>query len=412
MSDEKFPLVQPCATFEEWMRLRGSFIGASEAAAIVGMNPHKTAGEVWLSKIRAQEALAEDAPLPDEIPNRFSYWGSKQEPIVLEWFAEDTGYEVTRLGLTICRHPELPFIAATLDARAVSPHGDKSVVEAKTQDAFVHMREREWGPSMSREMPERHIIQVWQQLGVLQREGFTLGWLAVLIGGNDARRYPVEYDAEAVEILFEQLASFWSLVERREPPPFDYADKNALRLQRQIWNKVEGTSIVVPANYQVAPSQPTVMELIIEHDDYAAVEELAKARKDAAKAQLVHIAGNHARVEIEGTGIAIVRKQKAGYHVPAYDVEPKIETSFTPRLTKKRKEILDGFRGNQVTGLDRAAVRGATQRRVVEQLGADQSGGSAEGGRQPAHDGHIDRSGDGSVDTQSEDRDGSGGSTE
>lgn len=349
-----YPLVQACTTFAEWKRLRATFIGASEAAAVLGISPWRTAGDVWIQKVRAQEALENDAASDDsdEVPNRFSFWGSRLEPVIIDAFAAESGYTVERPGLTICRHPDHPFIAATLDARAVSPAGDKSVVEAKATDSFYQYRERVWGPTMTDHCPEWYLIQVTQQLEVVKHEGYDLGWLAVLIGGNDFRRYPIPYDRELAEMLVERLVEFWRLVERREPPPFDYADKGALDLQRRIWNRVEGTSIVVPANYSVAPSMPTVLELIIERDDAKAAEEEAKARFEAAQAAIVHLAGNNARVEIDGTGIAIVRKQKAGHHVPAYDVQPYIETSFTPRLTKKRKEILDGYR--QQTNVPRA----------------------------------------------------------
>lgn len=342
-----YPLVQPCATLEEWRRNRGTYIGGSDAAAILGLSPYRTSGEVWLEKVRAQDAG--DLPLDPEIETRFTRWGKRLENVILDQYEEVTGFTVNRPGLTLYRHPEFPFIGGTLDGDVVTTHGDKRIVEAKSTDAFVQWRDQLWGPSGSDQVPDYYLIQLLQYLVVRLHEGFTMGDFAVLIGGNDHRIFHIAYDRELGEMLIERLIEFWSLVERREPPPFDYADKNALQLQRRIWNRVEGTSIVVPANYSVAPSMPSVLELIIEHDDAKAEMEVALARMDTAKAQLVHIAGNNAVVEIEGTGLGIVRKQKAGYHVDAYDVQPTIETSFQPRLTKKRKEILDGFR-QQIVG--------------------------------------------------------------
>lgn len=377
MNDVTYPLVQPCTTLAEWKRLRATFIGASEAASVLGISPWKSAGEVWLEKVRAREAMEADIAADDpEVPNRFTYWGSKMEPIIIEAFADESGYTVERPGLTICRHPEYQFIGATLDARAVAPSGDKSIVEAKATDAFYQFRERVWGPTMTDQCPEWYLLQVTQQLEVVKHEGYDMGWLAVLVGGNDFRRYPIPYDRELAEMLVERLIEFWKLVERREPPPFDYTEKGALALQRRIWNRVEGTSIVVPANYRVAPSMPTVLELVIEHDDAKAEAEAATAREEAAKAQFAHIAGNHAVVEIEGTGIAITRKQKPGHHVKAYDVRPSIEMSFTPRLTKKRKEILDGYRHQIAATAERKGVRGrgSQQHRLEGESEHDDSG--------------------------------------
>lgn len=347
MSDEQ-QLAQPLPDFETWKRNRGTYIGGSDAAAILGLSPYRTIGECWIEKVRAQEALeAGDETIDPEMETRFSRWGKRWEKTVLDEYQDVTGFEVRRPGLTLYRHPDLPFIGGTLDGEVVTPHGDKRVVEAKTTDAWVQWRDQMWGPSGSDQCPDHYTVQLLHYLIVRGHEGFTMGDFAVLIGGNDFRIFHIQHDEELAQMLVEQLTAFWRMVVERRAPNFDYQHKNAVALQRRIWNKVEGTSIVVPANYRVAPSEPTVLELFVEHDAADQDVKAAEARREAAKAQLMNIAGNNARVEIEGTPLAIERTQKAGYHVDAYEVQPSITVSFKPRGIAKRKEVLSGLIGQQ-----------------------------------------------------------------
>ena len=51
------PLITPCATFDEWKRLRGTYIGGSDAAAILGLSPYRSPGEVWIEKVQARDRL-------------------------------------------------------------------------------------------------------------------------------------------------------------------------------------------------------------------------------------------------------------------------------------------------------------------------------------------------------------------
>lgn len=344
MKPYEHALVTPCATLEDWKRLRGSYIGGSDAASILGLSPYRTIGETWLAKVRAQEALeaGEEASDPD-IETRFTRWGRRWEGIVLDEYQDVTGFDVERTGLTLYRHPELPFIGGTLDAQALTPAGDKRIVEAKTTDAWVQWRDQVWGPSGSDIVPDWYLVQLVVYLIVRRHEGYAMGDFAVLIGGNDHRIFHIEYDNDLADIVVDALTKFWKLVTERRAPEFDYMHKNAVALQRRIYNKVEGTSIVVPANYRVAPSHPTVLELMAQHDEYAAVETEAKKRKEAFQAELLSIAGNNAMVEIEGTNLALRRRNVKGYHVEAYDVPPRIQLDLLPRNAEKRARLLNEF---------------------------------------------------------------------
>jgi putative phage-type endonuclease len=357
LSDEKVAqpasdtqLVTPCASFEEWKRLRGSYIGGSDAAAILGLSPYRTIGEVWIEKVQARERLddGDGTPVDPEVETRFSRWGKRLESVVLDEYQDVTGFEVRRPGLTLYRHPELPFIGGTLDGDVVTGHGDKRIVEGKTTDGFLQHRTQMWGPDGSDEVPDHYLIQLLVYLIVRRHEGFTLGDFAVLIGGNDFRIFHVAYDEELAKVIIQRLSEFWDLVVNRKPPPFDYAHANAVDLQRRIWNKVSGSVVYVPADYHLPSSDKTIVELIAERDDAAALKDTAEARFKMATAELMNIAADSARVEIDGMGgLALRRKPRAAYHVNAYDVEESIVLDVVVgnnNRREKRKELLDGIR--------------------------------------------------------------------
>jgi|GEM_PF-3112541 len=348
------PLITPCATFDEWKRLRGTYIGGSDAAAILGLSPYRSPGEVWIEKVQARDRLdSGDETIDPEMENRFTRWGKRLERVVLDEYQDVTGYEVRRPGLTLYRHPELPFIGGTLDGDVVTPHGDKRIVEAKTMDAWVQHRTAMWGADGSDEVPDWYLVQLLVYLIVRRHDGFTLGDFAVLIGGNDFRTFHIPYDEELAGVIIQRLTEFWQLVLERKPPPFDYSAKNAVELQRRIWNKVSGSTVYVPADYRLPSSEHTIVSLIAERDEAAALKDTAEARFAAANAELMNIAEEAGRVEIDGMGgLAIRRKTRAAYHVNAYDVEESIVLDVVVgnnNRREKRKEILDGFKQRQIT---------------------------------------------------------------
>lgn len=63
----------------DWLEVRRTGIGGSDAAAAVGLNPYKSQLELWLEK------TGRDAELPKPDPNDTTepiYWGTLLEPIV------------------------------------------------------------------------------------------------------------------------------------------------------------------------------------------------------------------------------------------------------------------------------------------------------------------------------------------
>ena len=82
-----------------WLSIRQKGIGASDAAAAIGLNPFKSQLELWMEKTSRS-----DASLPDDLDSSPLYWGEVLEPIVAKRYQEKTGRKVKRVN-AVLQHP-------------------------------------------------------------------------------------------------------------------------------------------------------------------------------------------------------------------------------------------------------------------------------------------------------------------
>lgn len=183
--------------------IRSTGIGASEIASIVGLNPWRSAHDVWLVK----------RGLVEEKGTIQSRMGQRVEACVLDEYREQTGSELSFPGTV--RHPTEPWMLCTPDAIA-----DEwvRVVEVKCvgwRTAF------HWGDEEDA-IPDYYRPQVAWQLEVL---GIEEAHVAAWIGGSDYRIYTIRRNAALIEALVEAGRRFWfDHVLTGEPPPIDGTD--------------------------------------------------------------------------------------------------------------------------------------------------------------------------------------------
>lgn len=185
---------------EQWLRDRQQGLGGSDIAAVAGLSPYQTPADVYYSKTE---------PLGDDAPSEPMRWGSLLEPVIRQHYAEVTGRSVMTPA-TMYRHPEHPFLLATVDGVAVDADGECRLLEIKTARTSEG-----WGEPETDEVPDHYAIQVQHYLSVL---GLQSADLAVLVGGSDFRIYCIDADERVQAYLVEIARRFWEQVERREPP--------------------------------------------------------------------------------------------------------------------------------------------------------------------------------------------------
>lgn len=189
----------------QWLDLRRQGIGGSDAAAIVGMHPYKSAFQVYLEKTEMAD---------EDIDSEAAYWGRKLEPFVAERFCEHTGLGVERFPFLIASTAR-PWQQANLD-RIVYPAQDTPAAPRVLEIKTVNPWDERWGHGDDiDEVPAHPAMQVLHYLDVT---GFDAAYVAVLIGGQRYRQFLIERDDELIAHLRKLTAAFWQQVIDRVPP--------------------------------------------------------------------------------------------------------------------------------------------------------------------------------------------------
>jgi putative phage-type endonuclease len=202
----------------EWLRVRKQGIGASDAAAAIGLSPYQSPLELWLIKTGRDERLPKLDADDDGTP---LYWGNILEHIVAEHYTKRTGHKVRRVN-AVLQHPAPgnSWMLANLDY-AVTGCDDVQILECKTAGEFGS---RLWRDGV----PEYIQCQVQHQLAVT---GKSAADVCVLICGQEIRIHRIERDDELIERLIQLERQFWRYVETDMPPPSDGSDSSGRALQ-------------------------------------------------------------------------------------------------------------------------------------------------------------------------------------
>lgn len=175
---------------KEKVEERKSYIGGSDASAILGLNRFKTPLQVW--------AIKTGYIVPENINDKVAVkLGNKLEQTVAEFFMDETGKKLERVNETII-HPKYPFLCANIDRRVV---GERAGFEAKTTNQF---KAREWEGN---DIPIEYLIQCIHYMAVT---GLPKWYIAVLIGNMEFRWKAIDRDDKVIDDLVKKEVAFWN----------------------------------------------------------------------------------------------------------------------------------------------------------------------------------------------------------
>ncbi|WP_065202504.1 YqaJ viral recombinase family protein [Chromobacterium subtsugae] len=228
---------------EEWLALRNTGIGGSDAGTVLNVNPYKTPLQLYLEKRGEIE--------PDDISEKEAvHFGNVLEDIVAQEYSRRTGRRVERCTTTL-RHPKHPFMLGNLDRLVWE--GDKRpqhrgeirtrhLLECKTAlGRFID--KSAWGPDGSDEVPMTYMAQCQHYLAVTDAEQIDL---AVLLSGPEFRIYPIKRDDELITAMIEQEGEFWERVQSGSAPEMDYDHDTTPDLLAKLYPGTDGSEIVLP----------------------------------------------------------------------------------------------------------------------------------------------------------------------
>lgn len=179
---------------------RQQFIGGSDAAAAIGINPYKTPVDLYFEKIGQAEPFE---------GNERTYWGNMLEQPVANCLSEKTGFKLRKHSQTLIAANH-PFMGCHIDFKVT---GQPIVVEIKTGGFFTR---KDWGASGGDEIPDQYLIQVHHQMIC---SGYDRAIVGVLLGGQEFRHYEIGFDKDLAKIIIDKEAEFWQHVTTRTPPP-------------------------------------------------------------------------------------------------------------------------------------------------------------------------------------------------
>lgn len=171
----------------EWLAYRKRGIGGSDAGAVCGLNPYRTAIQVYYDKTT------------DEIQqtdNEAMRQGRDLEDYVARRFMEATGKKVRRAN-AMYYHEKHPFMLADVDRMIV---GENAGLECKTASPYMEDRWKDGN------VPMHYLIQCHHYMAVC---GADAWYIAALILGRGFVYYRIDRDEELISSLIQIETDFW-----------------------------------------------------------------------------------------------------------------------------------------------------------------------------------------------------------
>ncbi len=204
---------------QEWLDLRKSGIGGSDASAILGLSPWKSPMDIWLDK----KGLLEEAPDPKRDAMR--EFGLEAEPFIARKYEEQTGRKLRKLFLHgIVRDSQCDFLLGSPDRLVF---GEPIGVELKTENIF----QDNFGEPGTDQVPMHYLVQcAWYMMLTAYPE-----WhIALLRGDRQVAIYVIKRDLELEQTIRKRCISWWNThIIGDIPPDIDGSNAWALYLTKK-----------------------------------------------------------------------------------------------------------------------------------------------------------------------------------
>lgn len=143
---------------DEWLERRRSYIGGSDAAAVVGLNPYKTNVELW------QEKTGQLQPKDISGEPYVKYGHDAEEPLRELFKLDFPDYQVFYAENNMWINDKYPFAHASLDGWLTDRDGRRGVWECKTTNILQSIQREKW----NHKIPDNYYCQVLHYLAITE----------------------------------------------------------------------------------------------------------------------------------------------------------------------------------------------------------------------------------------------------
>lgn len=201
---------------EKWLEARKKYIGGSDVACILGLNPWKTNQQLY----REKKGLV----MPDDLSdNPLVAYGTNAEPHIRALFELDhKELKVEYIPDNSWRNTKYPFAAASLDGSTEDENGRKGILEIKTASITSGQQASKWKDRI----PDNYYCQVLFYLGVTEwdyvdlranlKYQFPNEPLKIITNDYHIERSEVEED---ISTIMKAAAEFAESLKKNEEPP-------------------------------------------------------------------------------------------------------------------------------------------------------------------------------------------------
>lgn len=211
---------------EDWLKHRTEGIGGSDVSVIAGINPYRSAHQLWLEKTGRIE--------PGQSDSEYAYFGTLLEPIVRNEFTVRTGLKVRAKNMLL-QSEEYPFMLANLDG-VINENGETVLFEAKTASAY---KKEVWEEGV----PAEYVLQVQHYMAVT---GAKKTYVAALVGGNHFYYHAVERDEALIAKIIAMEKSFWEINVLGDKEPVPDGSEATTAYFNECFSQSNGETISLP----------------------------------------------------------------------------------------------------------------------------------------------------------------------
>ena len=284
----------------EWLKYRTQGIGGSDVSIIAGINPFRSAYQLWLEKTGQAE--------PEEAESEYAHFGTLLEPIVRNEFTRRTGIKVRQKHMLL-QSAEYPFMFADLDG-VINEGSQMAIFEAKTASQY---KAGQWEEAV----PAGYLLQVQHYMAVT---GAGKAYVAALVGGSHFYIHTVQRDEELIGTITAMEKEFW--------------EKNVLGGAEPVPDGSEATTAFLSSRYArcngMAVELPdSALEVIRRYEDATEQVKAAKERKDALANQLRSYLGENEAGTVQGRTVTWKQITKT--------------TFDSRRLEKENRQLYDEY---------------------------------------------------------------------